>query len=65
MEIMTAAEDPVAYLKDCVKKIRTAKMKGEREALMEALRGASAEQQRSLLARIGEIDKELNRNRFV
>lgn len=64
MEIKSAADDPSAFLKDCVRRIRHSQLGKERESLMEALRSASAEDQRKLLARIGEIDKELNRKRF-
>ncbi len=60
MGVMTAADDPLVFLKDCVLRIRIHKLESKRDALMEALRSASAEERRKLLAEIGEIDKELN-----
>ncbi len=62
--IKTAAEDPPVFLKDCVTRMRIERREREREALKESLRGASIDEQRKLLAEIGEIDKELNQIRF-
>ncbi len=64
MGIKTAADDPPVFLKDCVTRMRIERREREREALKEALRGASIDEQRKLLAKIGEIDKELNQIRF-
>ena len=57
MGIKAAAENPQTFLKDCIARIRAQKREREREALKEALRGASVDEQRKLLAKIGEIDK--------
>jgi DNA primase len=64
MGIKTAAENPVTFLKDCIIRMRIERREREREALKEALHGASVDEQRKLLAEIGEIDKELNQIRF-
>lgn len=64
MGIKTAAENPLAFLKDCVTKMRVERREGERETLKEALRGAPIDEQRKLLIKIGDIDKELNQIRF-
>lgn len=53
------AEDPLAYLKDCIRGIRVRKREREREALIARLHGATGEDMRKLLADIGKIDKEL------
>lgn len=61
MGIKTAADDPRVFLQDCVAGIRAHKLEMEREALRDALRSASSEERRNLLARIGELDKELKK----
>lgn len=60
MGVKIAADDPTVFLKDCVSRIRIHQLESKRETLMEALRSASTEDRRNLLAEIGEIDKELN-----
>ncbi len=58
------ADEPGAFLKDCVLKIKTQKLERERRGLLERLREASPEERRKLLADIGELDKELKQNRL-
>lgn len=58
------AEDPLAYLRDCAKRIRMSRLKAARAELLSALRGASADEKRKLLADIGRIDKELSTYRL-
>jgi len=64
MGIKAAVDNPLVFLKDCIEKMRVERREREREALKEALRGAPVDEQRKLLAEIGEIDKELNQKRF-
>lgn len=64
METDVFADNPLAYLQDCVHSIRMRKSENERNELLAALRIASGEEKRKLLAKIGEIDKELNRSRL-
>ncbi len=61
--LQTAVDNPLVFLKDCAEAIRIQKRERERQVLIEALRGASVEQKRKLLAEIGEIDKELNQKK--
>lgn len=63
-EIGFVAEEPVAYLKDCIRRIRTRKKEQERQVLFKELHGATGENMRKLLAEIGEIDKELSRSKL-
>ncbi len=60
MGMNAAADDPVVYLRDCIVRIRILGLENKRGELMEALRSASSDERRKLLAEIGEIDKELN-----
>ncbi|MDD5016468.1 MAG: DNA primase [Eubacteriales bacterium] len=59
-DMQVIADDPEAYLKDCISNMRKRKLEKKRQSLMEGLRDASSENKRKLLAEIGEIDKELN-----
>jgi DNA primase len=57
--LMTVAEDPLAFMKDCLANMRAAGLEKRRTALKDELRQAQGEQKRQLLAEIGELNKEL------
>jgi DNA primase len=53
-------QDPEEYLRDCADHIRQRRIEKRRSALREALKNASGDEKRLLLAEIGRLDKELN-----
>jgi len=57
--LITAAEDPLTFMRDCLTSIRLGWLEKRREALKEELRHAQGEQKRKLLAEISGLDKEL------
>lgn len=58
------AEDPRAFLKDCIAGIKAQRLLRQRQQLLGRLRDASDDERRKLLAGIGELDKELKQRRM-
>lgn len=58
------ADDPRAFLSDCVLGIKTRRLAEARQELLGKLRDASGDERRKLLADIGELDKELKQRRL-
>ena len=54
------AQDPVGFLQDCAGQMRQRGQQRQRSALRDALKSASGEEKRKLLAEISRLDKELN-----
>ena len=57
--LQTVADDPKAFMQDCLSGIRVRRLEKRRQALMEELRVAQGEHKRKLLAEISGLDKEL------
>ena len=57
--MQTVAEDPLAYMRDCLNGIRVRRLAKRRQLLKDELREAEGDKKRMLLAEIGELDKEL------
>ncbi len=56
----TVSQDPLGFLRDCAVKLRRLRAERQRDALREALKEATGEERRRLLAEIGRLDKEIN-----
>ena len=54
------ADDPAGLLRDCAGRMRQRRTERRRAELREALKSASGDEKRNLLAEIGKLDKELN-----
>jgi DNA primase (bacterial type) len=54
------AQDPLGFLRDCAGHMRQHRIERQRGALRDALKSATAEERRGLLAEISRLDKELN-----
>lgn len=54
------AQNPAGFLKDCAVQMRQRGLERQRSALRDALKEATGEEKRRLLAEIGRLDKELN-----
>lgn len=61
--LQTVAEDPLAYMQDCLNGIRLGQLEKRRQALKDELRGAQGEHKRKLLAEISGLDKELKQKK--
>lgn len=57
------ADEPAEYLNDCIENIKIRKLTRLRTELLNSLRNAEGEERRSLLAEIGELDKELSKRK--
>ncbi len=57
--MQTVAEDPLAYMQDCLNGIRVRQLEKRRQQLRDELRAAEGDKKRTLLAEIGKLDKEL------
>lgn len=62
--MQVTADNPVAYLKDCIVNMHMRKLTQKRQSLLESLRDVPGEEKRKLLTEIGEIDKELSKRSF-
>ena len=56
----TAIQDPAELLRDCAGHMRQRRIERHRNELRDALKSASGDDKRKLLAEIGRLDKELN-----
>ena len=56
----SVAQDPAGFLQDCAGQMRQRGQQRKRNALRDALKEASGEEKRRLLAEISRLDKELN-----
>jgi DNA primase len=54
------AQDPAGLMRDCASRMRQRRIERRRGALREALKEATGDEKRRLLAEIGRLDKELN-----
>ena len=58
-DIQVVVDEPKAYLKDCVSRVKAQAIARRRQQLVESLLNAGADERSKLLAEIGELDKEL------